>query len=93
MGVQDQKWPPSPDEINHGHAREQTTSNSLKGLCVSLDRHVSSEALISWQMHLFLVSSKNRELLSLNVENYMHFIFKEGITGELSFLQKRKKEF
>lgn len=93
MGVQPRKWPPSPDRVNHGHASEQTTSNILKGLSVSLDRHFTSEALISWQMHLFLVSSKNRELLSLTVENYssMHFIFKEGITGELSFLQKRKK--
>lgn len=62
-----------------------------KALSVSLDRHVSSEALISWQMHLFLVSSKNREHSNLNVENYTHFIFKEGITGEPSFLQKRKQ--
>lgn len=93
MGVQDRKWPPSPDRINHGHASEQTTSNILKGLSVSVDRHFSSEALISWQMHLFLVSSKNRELLSLNVKNYtsMHFIFKEEITGELSFLQRGKR--
>lgn len=45
--VQDRKWPPSPDEVNHGHAREQTTSNILKGLSVSLGRHISSKALIS----------------------------------------------
>lgn len=45
--------------------------------------------LILWQMLLFSESSTNREVL--NVENYMHFIFKEIMSKELSFLQKRKK--
>lgn len=32
VGVQDRKWPPSPDGMNHGQARELTTSDILKGL-------------------------------------------------------------
>lgn len=40
-------------------------------------------------MLLFSESSTNREVL--NVENYMHFIFKEIMSKELSFLQKGKK--
>lgn len=43
VGVQDQKWPPPPDKINHGHAKEPTTCNILKDLCVSLDRHFYSK--------------------------------------------------
>ena len=42
-------------------------------------------------MLLFSESSTNREVL--NVENYMHFIFKEIMSKELSFLQKGKKNW
>lgn len=63
----------------------------LKDRSVSLDRHFSSKALLLRQMLLFSESSTNREHYFLNVENGMHFIFKESKSGELSFLQKRRK--
>lgn len=62
VGVQDQKWPPPPDSIHHGHTREPITCSLATGQSVSVDRHFSSKALRLWNRCLFSASPPSREL-------------------------------